>query len=484
MINRPTIIPLVYLFLPLAIFLIIRLFRSLAILQQKEYRLDRLIVFYRSKPGIKEFFRLFPRVNDFSYYGFKRPKLTFRILLHLLIQALFLFYLFFILKSLIVLIIYYGCIPLLILLINLPFEWFKDFYTISLLRKVYFKLKARNPLIIGITGSYGKTSTKLLCYQLLQEQYSCLVTPNSLNTPLAIAKFILKNFQRQEILILEYAAYRRGEIAFLTNFIKPDYVLITGLTNQHLALFGSKENIMKAKGELITGARKKAIVIISGNQGSKEILKSSEHSSKKLFDASQITKKDLKDISLDEMGRLQFLYQQILVKTKLIGRFYLENIALALQLATLLKINKEKIIQTLQTFKTNERFIQSTLTKSGALVIDDGLTANPDGFEKVLELIAELKKEKKVSLIFSGIVDLGENEGIIHHQLASQSKGIIDEVFYTGENGLEQFKKVFLQNLINNQKLILLKLGKFSNNDILLIEGKIPAIYLKKIKNV
>ena len=126
-----------------------------------------------------------------------------------------------------------------------------------LIREVYIylakqQLKRYDHLIkIGITGSYGKTSTKYILDTLLSEKYNVLITPHSYNTPMGIVKVLRNMLQpNHQIFIAEMGATYVGDINYMCRFVKPKYGIITNVGNQHMETFGTIENVMKTKLEL------------------------------------------------------------------------------------------------------------------------------------------------------------------------------------------------------------------------------------------
>ena len=124
------------------------------------------------------------------------------------------------------------------------------------------RLKEKGLRVIGITGSYGKTSTKHLLTHALGLSYNVITTPGSVNTPIAISKIILNQLtEEHEFFVVEMGAYKRGEIQQLVDIVDPNVGIITGISNQHIALFGSQENIIKGKSELLYGPSIRSIFI-------------------------------------------------------------------------------------------------------------------------------------------------------------------------------------------------------------------------------
>ena len=122
----------------------------------------------------------------------------------------------------------------------------------SYIKKARKKLAAQKKLkVVGITGSYGKTSLKNILGTILSEKYKVCATPASYNTPLGLAKTILSNLEEgDEVFIAEMGAKQRFDIQELCEMVCPEYGIITGIGNQHLLTFGTLENVAKTKGEL------------------------------------------------------------------------------------------------------------------------------------------------------------------------------------------------------------------------------------------
>ena len=140
-------------------------------------------------------------------------------------------------------------IPLLILSFQIPSALWRK----NLINKAKQKrLKFKNLLVIGITGSYGKTSTKEFLATILSEKYKVLKTKEHQNSEVGVSQCILNDLKPEhEIFVCEMAAYNRGGIKLLCDIVKPKIGILTGINEQHMATFGSQENIIKTKYELI-----------------------------------------------------------------------------------------------------------------------------------------------------------------------------------------------------------------------------------------
>lgn len=138
---------------------------------------------------------------------------------------------------------------LLALISLFPYEFINK---IRVIKKTKNKIKnIPNLKVIAITGSYGKTTTKEILYQLLKSKYRVLRTPESYNTIFGIAKVVdLELNTNYQFFIAEIGAYKKGEIKTLCKMLEPSYGIITGITEQHLERFKSLRNIISTKFEL------------------------------------------------------------------------------------------------------------------------------------------------------------------------------------------------------------------------------------------
>lgn len=467
-------------------FTLIRLLRWLAWAQQKEYRVDRLWHFLTSEEGMSELLRLLPQRSDFTRTGLKRPVITLRssavgflslILLGYALAAGYTFNQWWLPLAI------YVLVPALPGSISLITELLKTGLSLMLLFLAKQKLAMRQPRILGITGSYGKTTTRHLIAHVLSQQFTLFTPPKSHNTPLSIAWSILKGYQRQEIVFLEYAAYKQGEIKRLAQWFKPEASIVTGVTEQHLALFGSIDNIIKAKGELIKATSLKGLVFYNGLDANAAKVCEVDASKKTLPYSGPKSTIILANDRLDDKGRLHFTWQGHEIHTHLVGQHYLETVQAAIAVAKYFQVPEQKIRAALMSFLPTDNYIQVySHNKQQFLIINDGKTSNPKGFLAALAVLKYFKdKGKNAVLITSGILDLGPLSESIHHKLAKAAQPVADLVLYTGVDGQHEFKEVFGPKITDHAGTIQSVLDKLNENDVVLIEGNIPVWLMKQL---
>jgi UDP-N-acetylmuramoyl-tripeptide--D-alanyl-D-alanine ligase len=320
----------------------------------------------------------------------------------------------------------------------------------------------------------------MILVQLLLNKYKVFTPPKSFNTRYSIAKYIMRYYQNEEVVILEYGAYRKGEIKELTSYFPPKFAVITGITKQHVGLFGSMENLVTAKSELIQALPEDGIVFANGDDST--VLKMVKDANKKvIYFSFNEPRCPIKKPRLKRYGQIEFNFGGKIISTRIVGKHYLTNILGAITVAKYLGIKDNDISEALNTFVPNELFVQIRHHQSGASIIDDSGTSNPKGFEASLAIVKHLKKTTNI-LIFSGIVDLGNDSSELHSKLAKQAGKVFQKVLYTGKEGVVEFRDIFEQELSTSEVEINDVLNNADKNTVILIEGRIPIHLYKRLK--
>jgi UDP-N-acetylmuramoyl-tripeptide--D-alanyl-D-alanine ligase len=121
-------------------------------------------------------------------------------------------------------------------------------------------------LIIGVTGSYGKSVVKDTIAQVLSLKYKVIKTHDADNTLTGIATTIIKHLESDtEVFVAELSAYKKGEIATLCKYVRPKIGVLTGINNHYRGLFKTLDNINKTNFELVESLPKKGFCIFNGN---------------------------------------------------------------------------------------------------------------------------------------------------------------------------------------------------------------------------
>lgn len=458
-----------------------RSLRWLSLWQQKEYRLDRFLAYLRSSQGRASW----RQILDFplSKTQLRRPKLTGKSVI--ILVTYFAIVLAIRPDSVISLAGTYLLVPVLIVVATGPAALISKLVESYYIAQAGAKIRQHKPRVIGVGGSYGKTTTKILIGHVLSAKYKVWTSPKSHNTPYSIARAICNSYAGEEIVVLEYAAYKRGEIAALAKSYPPNQAVFTGINLQHLALFGSIEDVYAGETELFASLSQGSQVVYN-HQDTKVVELIEAFADLKLIPSSQSA---ITSGQVDSSGRLVLLQRGELpvIKTRLVGRHYLVNCQMAQLVATNLGVDSKDISQKLSKFQPPAEFITtSRIGKSGLIVWDDR-TSNPSGFSASLDLIKSLDEYKRKILVFGGIVDLGSESGRLHQQFAQASRSVFDKVIYTSDVGSGEFQSVFGADYYlceQADKLKQLDLWRLGESLVILVEGHIPPSinnYLKQL---
>lgn len=335
-----------------------------------------------------------------------------------------------------------------IILTNIPAKLYHQY----IIQKAKEKIKNHPHLLsIGITGSYGKTSTKEFLSQILSQRFKVLKTPANINTDIGVAKVILKNLKKDhQIFVCEMGAYKKGEIKAICKIVNPRIGIITGINEQHLSLFGSLENTMKAKFELIEALPKKGLAIFNGNN-------------KYCLQMAQRAKKMGREVKIIKR-------QKVISKADLPGKYFLENALLAKAVAQELGIAPTEIAQMAKKLKLPPHTMQ-IFKKDGLTLIDDTYNSNPQG---VLAALDHLKayKGKKI-LVFQPMIELGKASGRLHEKVGRKAAEICDQIFLTNQNFYQDFLRGAKGKVSLRKDLLKIKRGA------ILFEGREAGRVLK-----
>ena len=347
------------------------------------------------------------------------------------------------------------------------------------LKKAKRKLQKLNCKKIAITGSFGKTSTKNILYQILAEEFDVCATPKSYNTPMGICKTILEDLKEtDEFFIVEMGAKHVGDIGFLAKYVGVDFGIMTPIGNCHLETFGSIENIEKTKYELCENT--KDVVIFNGkSKSTKKLYK--KYPQKKYLVCEEGSYAFAKDAVSNSDGT-EFVMmldgKQFLCQTKLLGKANIDNIVVATAMAYLLGeslYNIQNAIKHIQPTPHRLELIKGQFVD----VIDDSYNSNFEGFKQALEVLASFEGKKVV--VSPGIVELGKQQEKVNYDIGKEIAKVAD-IFVimnqTNKKALNDGAKegglseIYYANTRSEQKEILKKI--LQKGDVVLFENDFP----------
>ncbi len=341
---------------------------------------------------------------------------------------------------------------LLAMLITAPFE---QAHNRAFVRKASEKLAQTKMVRVGIVGSYGKTSVKQILTALLSQKYKVCATPASYNTPVGIAKTVTgESFDGAEVFVAEMGARKKGDIEELCQTVRPDYALFTGVCAQHVATFGSLEEVKREKCAILRSGAKKIVCASSLQEELKEEtadLSQEERAAALYLDGSEIEGLQL---YCDRTAfTLKVGGEEIAVSVPLLGKHSAENIALCAVLAYEMGLSVQEIEKGLATLAPVEHRLQ-LIRQNGIYILDDGYNANEKGAGEAIDALCRFTGKKIVvtpGLIETGILEkqLGQKLG---EKLASAD---LDKIILIGETQIAPVKEGYLQSGGDKEKLAL-----------------------------
>ncbi|NLL38369.1 MAG: UDP-N-acetylmuramoyl-tripeptide--D-alanyl-D-alanine ligase [Clostridiales bacterium] len=285
--------------------------------------------------------------------------------------------------------------------------------------------------VIGITGSYGKTSVKVFLGKLLSARYNVLVTPESYNTTLGVVRTLREKLRAtHNVFVCEMGARNIGDIKEICDIVKPDYGVITSIGPQHLESFKSIENVVKTKFELVDSLGEDGVAFLNADN---EYISGVSVPVKRVEFGTEKGDYRAMDIRVSERGS-EFKIGDTQFKTKLIGRHNVLNIAAAVAVANTMGIPMEELVPLVYRLESVPHRLQ-LLGSGNRLVIDDAYNSNPEGAKAALEVLSAFDGFKL--LVTPGMVELGTKQFECNYNFGVQASQVCDHVILIGERQTE-----------------------------------------------
>jgi UDP-N-acetylmuramoyl-tripeptide--D-alanyl-D-alanine ligase len=399
---------MIFLIIPLAIFLLINTYKYLALIQREHYIAGSCTKF-RAR-----WMMSFPFISPMLTKSMI-PKFTPRFLRLTLISAFIMLPGIFI-NPLIFLILFSIFTYLLIDLSALIARPIENIFAEKFVTRATNRLKKVEPVVVGITGSYGKTSTKQHLKELLNGVRQTVATPASWNNKAGISRSINEYLEDgTEIFIAEMGMYKRGEIAQLCEWVNPQISVITAIGNSHLERIGSVENIVKAKSEILKTAEKIVLWVsdprletLSKTIKDREMIRVGFEGMENLLIS---VKEDdetyiLLDPKKNEIGRVS--------KN---SELHISNIACSLGVYYALGLPLINLKDKISNLSTPQHRATIGTAKKGYSVMDNTFNSNLEGAKSNILKLKSVVNEGRMFVVTPGIVELGKEQDVINYEL-------------------------------------------------------------------
>ncbi|WP_078430656.1 UDP-N-acetylmuramoyl-tripeptide--D-alanyl-D-alanine ligase [Alkalihalobacterium alkalinitrilicum] len=343
------------------------------------------------------------------------------------------------------------------------------------LSKAY--LKFIDPIVVGVTGSNGKTTTKDLLDAVLSTTYKTYKTQGNFNNHIGLPLTILGMEHDCELLILEMGMSGYGEIELLSNIAEPHFAVVTNIGESHIEQLGSREGIAKAKMEITKGLRRDGKVIIDGDE---PLLHSFYSENVSTCGFAHTCKSQIMNISSTEFGyTFSINGEDTLFEVPLLGRHNIKNAAYAIIIGRELGLTEESIQSGLKQVSLTGMRLERLKGLNGSTIINDAYNASPTSMRAAIEAIKELPGFSKRILILGDMYELGPDESALHKSVASVIDKPITHLFTVGEKGqwiLDAFNEkkdhtLIVQRFLNKEDIVETALKLLDENTVVLIKA-------------
>jgi len=350
-------------------------------------------------------------------------------------------------------------------------------YEIAKFKRSLYKIP-----VIAITGSVGKTSTKDIVASVVSQKYNALKTIGNNNNNIGLPFTILK-LREHTALVVEMGMNHLGEISLLSSIAKPDICVITNIGTSHIGNLGSRENILKAKLEILEGSENPIVIVNNDNDLLHNWYK--DNKSKwniKTYGIKNKSNFEAKEIKLNTYGS-EFICniddKEEKVKVPVGGEHFVLNSLCAITVGKQLGISSNDIIKGIEGFELTKKRMDIKELSNGIKIINDAYNASFESMRATLEYLSEFKENRKIAVL-GDMFELGEYAEELHKKVGKEvAKNKVDILICNGQNakhiatqarqdGMDE-SKIYI---VENKEEILSLLKKISTNgDIILFKA-------------
>lgn len=354
------------------------------------------------------------------------------------------------------------------------------------------RLSQVRPLVIGITGSYGKTTTKHVLETILSGRFNTLKTPESYNTRLGLSRAINELLRMgHEVFIAELGAYQRGDIRQLCNLVRPSIGILTAVGPQHLERFQRIETIADTKYELIEGLPEDGCAVINNDdeicrQLARRTSRRVRHFGIRNPEDPGIVAEQVQTTAAGSAFTVTaWTGETARFTTKLLGLQNIYNILAAAAVALELGITLSEVAYRVSLVDHVPHRLQVILQPSGVTIVDDGYNSNPVGAAAALDVLGQFNKGRRI-LVTPGMVELGPIESKENRQLGQKAAEVCDIVVLVGNypachvaEGLrdKSFPEEHLKSVPDLRSATEVLRSVVRPGDTVLIENDLPDTY-------
>lgn len=338
--------------------------------------------------------------------------------------------------------------------------------------------------VVGVTGSVGKTSTRDMVYSVVKQKYKTLKTEGNYNNEIGLPLTILR-YHDEEVLVLEMGMNHLQEMSRLSMIARPDIACITNVGTAHIGELGSRENILKAKLEIINGMKEGSTLIINQDNDMLQTVELPHLNVVRVGKGKEASIQASHIVLEEKKSSFEVEYQgkKEIIEVPVQGEHNISNALIAIAVGIELNISLEDIKKGIQEFKLTKNRMD-ILEKNHKTVIDGTYNASVDSMKSSIDVLANYKKRKVA--ILADMLELGDYSQQLHEEVGSYvaSKGIDilvcvgKEAKYIYQKARESMKDVYYFE--SNQEVIARLDELLKEDDVILVKGS-HSMNLKEV---
>ena len=308
-----------------------------------------------------------------------------------------------------------------------------------------YKRSMCNIPVVAITGSVGKTSTKDMIASVLSQKYKVLKTQGNYNNEIGMPLTLL-SLKDEEVMVLEMGMNSFGEISLLSRIAKPDVAVITNIGTAHIGLLGSRENILKAKLEILEGLNKNGTVVVNYDN---DLLNEWYEKEKNNYNIITYgTQQGSKVLGQNAVFHKNGSTCEAVIDSKTYnvhipvgGEHFVSNSLCALSVAKIFEIPVEEAIKGIENFELTKKRMEIKQAKCGAMIINDCYNANYDSMKAALDYIGKLPNLRKIAVL-GDMLELGEYSKELHEEVGKiVAENKVDMLICVGKESINIAKE-------------------------------------------
>lgn len=306
--------------------------------------------------------------------------------------------------------------------------------------------QSHSPIVIAITGSNGKTSTKNMLHSILSLHGPTLSTKGNLNNHLGVPKTLLELEKNHQYCIIEMGANHVNEIELLCKLAQPDIAIITNANNAHLGEFGSEKNLVKAKGEILESLSEDGIAIVNKSSPHINIWEKMSNTKALTFfgNESDIYASDIKHTNSALNFNLNFNLSSVNITLSMIGLHQIDNALAASACALKLGVRPQMIKKGLEN-SAPEKGRLELIELQNFTILDDSYNANPQSMKAAIDSLKQFSGKKV--LVLGAMAELGKDSKKLHQQIGDYAREQnIDNLLTIGQEA-QYYKGSHFENI-------------------------------------